>query len=60
MMSNDDKIELGRFMDAVVDTTKMTDQMTVKRVEAMKKLVQQQYKDIDSAVDEIMKNAKYQ
>jgi hypothetical protein len=59
-MSNDDKIELGRFMDAVVDTTKMTDQMTVKRVEAMKKLVQQQYKDIDSAVDEIMKNAKYQ
>lgn len=60
MMSNDDKIELGRFMDAIVDTTKMTDQMTVKRVEAMKKLVKQQYKDIDSAVDEIMKNAKYQ
>jgi hypothetical protein len=59
-MSNDDKIELGRFMDAIVDTTKMTDKMTVKRVEAMKKLVQQQYKDIDSAVDEIMKNAKYQ
>lgn len=60
MMSNDDKLELGRFMDAIVDTTKMTDQMTVKRVEAMKKLVKQQYKDIDSAVDEIMKNAKYQ
>ena len=60
MMSTDDKIELGRFMDAIVDTTKMTDKMTVKRVEAMKKLISKQYNNIDSAVDEIMKNAKYQ